>query len=81
MTSTTTPSTECGWQCGDPAPDHKHHSVLVREDGKLLGRLTPNGTANQLKIYAAVLSHERASWIAGQINSADDNLTAKVIPF
>lgn len=70
----------CGW-CDDTTPDHKHYSVLVRQlDGKLLGRLTPSGTTNSLKIYAAVLSRARANKISAEINNAGDYL-AKTIEF
>lgn len=71
---------ECGWKCGDENEEHKHYSVLVRENGKLLGRLTPLGTANRLKIHAAVLSNAKATRIAGEINDAGE-FTATVTPF
>lgn len=70
----------CFWGCGDHSTGHKHYSVLVREGGKLLGRLTPKGTATNRKIYAAVMSYGRATQIAHEINEGGV-FTAKVIPF
>lgn len=70
----------CFWGCGDHSTGHKHYSVLVREDGRLLGRLTPDGTATNRKIYAAVMSYGRAMLIAHEINEGGV-FTAKVIPF
>lgn len=55
-------------------------AVLVREDGKLLGRLTPDGYAVNRKIFAGMFTKERADMIAEEIN-ADGTFTAKVIPF
>lgn len=73
----------CGWKCGDETPEHEHYAVLVRENGKLLGRLTPEGTTTSRNIYASVLSKARAEVIAADINDSPmfDGLTAKVIPF
>lgn len=73
----------CGWRCGDDAPDHKHYAVLARENGRLLGRLTPQGATTNRRLFAAVLSKARAEEIARAI-TADDTLpgvTAKAIPF
>jgi len=69
----------CSW-CEDPQPDHQHYAVLVREGGKLLGRLTPSGTCTQRKIHAAILSQARATEVAASINS-EGNFVATVIPF
>lgn len=60
-------------------------AVLVRENGKLLGRLTPEwGTTNR-NIYAAMLTKEQAEKAAADINSGEGNLieglSAKVIKF
>ena len=72
---------ECGWKCGDDTPDHKHYAVVVRElSGKLLGRLTPRGGAAHNKIYASILSKERADYIAADINN-QGQFRAHVIPF
>ena len=71
---------ECFWKCGDDRESHKHYSVLIRENGKILGRLTPNGHANRNRIHAAILSEERANKISAEINERGD-FTAKVIPF
>lgn len=80
MTTETT-TTACGWRCGDEAPDHKHYAVLVRElNGKLLGRLTPDGTATNRNIYASVFSKARAEDISQQINAAGD-FKAKAVKF
>lgn len=74
---------ECGWRCGDDDPKHVHYAVLLREKGKLLGRLTPNGGAARNTIYAAILSKARAEEVADEINAKPmiEGLTAKVIPF
>ena len=70
----------CGWRCGDETPDHKHYAVSVRENGKLLGRLTPDGTATNRNVFAAIMGHARAEKIAGEINESG-TFTARVIPF
>ena len=71
----------CGWNCGDTTPGHKHYGVLVRENGKLLGRLCPDGTTTNRKIFASILSHKRASDIAREINGNPPfpGITAKVV--
>jgi hypothetical protein len=66
--------------CGDTTPDHRHYTVIVREDGKLLGRLCPDGTATNRKVHAAVLSRAKADQVAQAINDAGA-FTAKVAPF
>lgn len=74
----------CGWNCGDPTADHKHFAVLVRRDGKLLGRLARNGTTTNRNLFAVIYSKAKASEIAGQINGGHglvSGLSAKVIPF
>ena len=70
----------CAWKCGDDAPDHKHFAVSVRENSKLLGRLTPQGGTTTRNIYAVILSNARATQIAKEINEAGE-FQAKVIPF
>lgn len=61
--------TRCGW-CDDPEPGHEHYTVMAYENGKFVGRLTPEGGATRKKIFASVLSKERAERIASEINSA-----------
>ena len=75
--------TACGWRCGDTEPEHKHFTVIARENGKLLGRLTPDGYTTNRRIYAAVLSKARAEQIASEINSDPPfpGVTATVKPF
>ena len=59
----------------------KHYSVLIREkDGKLLGRLTPDGTAVKRNIYAAMFTKEQADFISDEINEKGAYL-AKAIKF
>jgi len=69
----------CPWRCGDATPDHQHFRILVREDGKLLGGLTPDGTANRLVIHQAFFSRDRADFIAADINAAG-RFSATVVP-
>ena len=75
--------TACGWRCGDTKHNHKHFTVIVREKGALLGRLTPEGYTTNRRIYAAVLSEARAEQIASEINSDPPfpGVTATVKPF
>lgn len=78
---TTLEAKTCGWRCGDPAPEHKHFTVIVRdESNKLLGRVTPDGYATNRKLFAAVLSKARAEEIASEIN-AGGTFTAIVRDF
>jgi hypothetical protein len=70
----------CGWKCGDETPDHKHFAVSIRENGKLLGRLAPDGSATKRNIYAAILSESRAQKVTQEINEIP-HFQAKVIPF
>ena len=60
-------------------------AVLVRENGKLLGRLTPEGGTTNRNIFAAMLTKEQANTISADINSGNgnlvDGLSAKVIKF
>ena len=55
-------------------------SVLIRENGKLLGRLTPDGHATRNVIFAAAMTRETADRVAADINEAG-TFTAKVIKF
>ena len=74
----------CFWKCGDTAPDHEHYTVIVRENGKLLGRLAPGGRTTTLNINASLLSKATAMRIAGEINGDNDagaDLSAKVAKF
>lgn len=73
-------NTLCGWRCGDETPGHDHYTVIVRENGKLLGRLCPDGTATNRKVFASILSRATADRIAGEINEAG-NFQAKVARF
>lgn len=71
----------CGWNCGDETEGHKHYAVVCRDkSGKLLGRLTPEGTATNRKLFASILSKARAEEIAAKIN-ADGEFAAKVVLF
>lgn len=70
----------CHWKCGDDAPDHKHFAISVRENGKLLGRLTPDGGATKRNMFACIFSKARAEKIAQEIND-EGAFSAKVIPF
>ena len=71
---------ECAWRCGDTATEHEHFAVSIRENGRLLGRLAPDGTATKRNLFALVLSKAAADDIASQINERGE-FTAKVIPF
>lgn len=80
--ATATKPVTCFWNCGDTNPEHTHYSVLIRDakTNKLLGRLTPNGTAVNRKFYATIFSKARAEEIAAEINQ-DGEFTAKAIKF
>ncbi|MEU8901316.1 hypothetical protein AB0C65_35990 [Nocardia sp. NPDC048505] len=71
----------CGWGCGDDSPGHEHFTVIIRQNGRLLGRLDPSGHATSRKVHAAILSRATADRITSQINDADDDLTAAVRRF
>jgi hypothetical protein len=72
----------CGWKCGDNTQGHNHYTVIVRENGKLLGRLTPDGKTVNRKVHAAILSKVKADQIASQINADKSTaFTAVVRPF
>ena len=60
-----------------------YYTVMIRENGKLLGRLTPDGTTTRLVIYAAMLSREQATKVAADINKRPmyPGITAKVAKF
>lgn len=83
MTATTTKT--CGWRCGDTTENHKHYAVLVRDldKGKLLGRLSSDGSVTNRNIFAVVLSKARATEIAEEISNSTEfgNLSAKAILF
>ena len=77
-----TETAPCAW-CGDTTPGHKHYPVLIRENGKLLGRLTPDGYAVNRKLFASVFGKARATEVAEEINAQPPypGITARVIPF
>lgn len=78
------PTASCGWNCGDIEPGHKHYTVIVRENGRLLGRLCPDGTTTRVKIHAAILSRAKADKIAERINAGETTvpgITARVNQF
>lgn len=81
--SETLPADTCGWHCGDAVVGHRHFAVVIRENGKLLGRLCPDGTTSTRNIYAAVLSKATAERVAAEINERPllPGLTAKVAAF
>lgn len=60
----------------------KYYTVIVRDakNGKLLGRLCPDGTATNRVIYAAMLGKDQADQIAAEINAGDE-FTATVRKF
>lgn len=75
----------CSWHPGESC-DGKHYTVLIREKGKLLGRLTPDWATTNRKIHAAVLTHRQALDAAEKINTPGNGqmisgLTAKVARF
>lgn len=71
----------CGWRCGDPTPGHTHWAVVVREtSGKLLGRLTPEGTTTNRNLFAWVMSRAKAEQVAESINN-NGEFVAKAIRF
>lgn len=80
MPQTTLDVDTCGWRCGDSTPGHRHFAVVVRENGKLLGRLSPDGTTTTRNIFAAVLSKATAESVAAEISELP-GLTAKVAAF
>lgn len=80
MTTTTAGHRPCFWGCGGERPDHQHYTVIVREKGRLLGRLCPDGTATRRKIHAVLLSKARAERIAAEINARGE-FTARVATF
>ena len=74
----------CFWKCGDIVPGHEHYTVIVRENGKLLGRLAPGGRTTSRKIRASLLSKATATRIAEEINADigdGADLSAKVTKF
>ena len=63
-----------------PMPEDPY-AVLCRDlNGKLLGRLTPDGGAVNRKLFAAMFTKEQAEEIAKEINDAGE-FTAKAIKF
>ena len=82
MTTTTTTTTPSG-RCGDTAPGHKHYSVLIRENGKSIGRLGTDGYAVNRKLFAYIFGKARATEVAEKINAQPPypGITAHVIRF
>lgn len=60
----------------------KPYTVIVRDakNGKLIGRLCPDGTATNRVIYAAMFPKEVAEEITADINAGDE-FTATVRKF
>lgn len=65
-----------------------YFAVIVRANGKLLGRLTPEGGVTNRVIHSCMFDKERADEVAEEINNgvnlddeAPGGLTAKVIKF
>lgn len=60
-------------------------AVHVYENGKHIGRLSPDGTVQRLNIYAGMFSQKDAITIADDMTSRTDgvlaNITAKAKPF
>lgn len=76
----------CGWRCGDTEPDHKHYRIIVREDGKLLGGLTPDGTTARNRVHQSIVSRATADRVVADINAGRNRgedatgvLTAKAV--
>ena len=61
--------------------NHKY-TIIIRDakSNKLLGRLTPEGTATNRVLFAAMFDKDQADEIAADINSGDE-FTAKVTKF
>lgn len=80
---TTDAATATCFYCKETDPGHGHFAVLVRENGRLLGRLTPKGGVTNRNIFAWILNRSRADEITAQINAGDagGEFTAKTIPF
>lgn len=86
--STTTTTRDCGWRCGETTPGHDHFRIIIREDGRLIGGLCPDGTTARNVIFQSILSRENADRIAARINAGDGRpddvtigrLAAKVVP-
>lgn len=60
--------------------EHIHYTVKVYENGKFIGRLGSDGTAVTRKIFAVVLSKQKADEIAESINN-EGKFTARVDKF
>ncbi|WP_378741451.1 hypothetical protein [Nocardia brasiliensis] len=73
--------TGCGWNCGDETVGHHHYTVVVRNYGRLLGRLSPTGHTVHRKVHAAILSRATAELLAQRINDEPDEVTATVRRF
>lgn len=58
------------------------YTIIVRDakNNKLLGRLTPEGTATNRVLFAAMFDKDQADEIAADINSGGE-FTAKVKKF
>ncbi|MGP9761056.1 hypothetical protein [Corynebacterium sp. AOP12-C2-36] len=65
-----------------PALPENPHAVLCRDavTGKLLGRLTPEGTATRRNLFAMIMTKDRAEEIAEKINAGSE-FAAKAIKF
>ena len=74
--------TPCGL-CGDAARGHKHYAVLIRENGKSIGRLGTDGCAVNRKLFAYIFGKARATEVAEEINAQPPypGITAHVIRF
>ena len=69
--------------CQDSTPNHKHYTVMCYEGGKCVGRLAPDGYAVNRKLFAAMLTRDRAEQIAAEINetTAETGFSAKAKRF
>ena len=61
---------------------NQKYTIIVRDakNGKLIGRLCPDGTATNRVLFAAMFDKDQADEIAADINSGDE-FTAKVKKF
>jgi len=63
-----------------PTPAPWYCVQIYELSGKWIGRLTPEGGATRLTIYAVMLDKDRAAEVADEINDAGRYL-AKARPF